>query len=405
MVEETALKPLSALQKWVIAFALVSMGVGMTISFVVAPPLARDAGLSEIQVAGVLTLSSLFFTFLTPVWGNLANRYGRKRVMAFALFSAAITNAAFILSLSAALKGMVVGLNAFLLLAVVRLSFGVLASGLQPASFASMTDSTTAKDRAAGLGFLGAAMSVGSILGPSTAALLAPIDPLAPLWGSVAFSAIGGLIVMFTLPNDATVDHDSVRPKRMSFLDPRVRGYLIFLMSYFIAVACVQQTLAWFVTDRFDLDRSSAVEAAGWVFGVMSLTMILTQTFYVSRYKPKPEFMLPLGLLLVPIGYGLSILPLPFLAMCASFGLVGIGSALIVPAINALGTLAVDPHEQGGAAGLLSAAPPAGFVLGPLLGAWLYMFNRSLPLIVSAVAMSTLLGFVLLRMRGRRGHA
>ena len=81
MSEAAPVRPLSRLQKWVIAFGLLSMGVGFTISFVVAPPLARSAGLTELQVAGMLTLSSLLFAFMTPVWGRISGRIGRKRVI------------------------------------------------------------------------------------------------------------------------------------------------------------------------------------------------------------------------------------------------------------------------------------------------------------------------------------
>ena len=105
MTEDAPVRPLSRLQKWVIAFGLLSMGVGFTISFVVAPPLARDAGLTEIQVAGVLTISAFLYAFFTPIWGRIANRYGRKRVMVFALFATALANSLFLLILDAALKG------------------------------------------------------------------------------------------------------------------------------------------------------------------------------------------------------------------------------------------------------------------------------------------------------------
>ena len=64
-----------------------------------------------------------------------------------------------------------------------------------------------------------------------------------------------------------------------------------------------------------------------------------------------------------------------------------------------MGTLAVQQHEQGGAAGLMAMAPPAGFVIGPLLGGALYMFHHDLPLMISAVSMSALLIYALVRMR------
>lgn len=401
MSETRALKPLSRLQKWVLAVALVSMGFGMTISFVVAPPLARDAGLTEREVAGVLTGSSLLFAIMTPIWGRLSGQYGRKRVMLFALVASAVTNTLFIFTLSAALNGVLLGLQAFALLAVVRSSFGLLASGLQPSAFAAMTDATTAHDRASGLGFLGAAMSVGSILGPTGAFVLARFGALAPLWGSVVVALICASFVLFVLPKDDP-DKTVERPKPLSMWDNRVRVFVIFMISYFTAVACMQQTLAWFIADRYGYDRQEAVQATGGIFAIMAICMVIVQTFYVSKYKPKPRAMLPIGIVLVAAGYAFSILHVPFIALCFAFAVVGAGSALVVPALNALGTLAVHPHEQGSAAGLMAMAPPAGFVIGPLIGGELYMHHHDLPLMVSSLAMAGLLAFALLRMREGR---
>ncbi len=399
MSEIAPVRPLSRLQKWVIAFGLLSMGVGFTISFVVAPPLARDAGLTEVQVAGVLTTSALLYALFTPVWGRIANRYGRKRVMVFAMLATAVTNSFFLLTLDAALSGVFVGIQTFFLLAGVRIAFGLLSSGLQPAAFASMTDATTYRDRAAGLGFLGAAMSVGSILGPAAAAILARFGALAPLWGSVAFSAFCGLGVLFVLPKDEPHDATVKRPKPLSMNDARVRPFFWLLIFYFMAVGIVQQTLAWFAKDRYGLERAEAVESAGWIFAVMAIAMVLVQTFYVNRFKPRPRFMLPIGLALVAVGYGLAIPHLPFWFVCLAFAVVGSGSALIVPALNALGTMAVGPEDQGSAAAVMASAPPFGFVLGPLIGAALYMVHNDLPLTASALALVGLFIAVLVLMK------
>ena len=42
-------------------YTIIAMGAGMSINFVVVAPLARKAGLTEIEVAGILTLSAALF--------------------------------------------------------------------------------------------------------------------------------------------------------------------------------------------------------------------------------------------------------------------------------------------------------------------------------------------------------
>ena len=84
---DVPLRPLTPFQQGMIAFASVAMGAGMTINFVVVAPLARQAGLTEIQVAGILTLSAAIYALMIPQWGRWADRFGRKRVMVFSLLS------------------------------------------------------------------------------------------------------------------------------------------------------------------------------------------------------------------------------------------------------------------------------------------------------------------------------
>ena len=45
----------------------------------------------------------------------------------------------------------------------------------------------------------------------------------------------------------------------------------------------------------------------------------------------------------------------------------------------AFATLVVEPHEQGGLAGLMGSAAGMGFVIGPLIGGFLYRLEHTLP--------------------------
>jgi MFS family permease len=387
---DTPLRPLTSFQQSMIALASVAMGAGMTINFVVVAPLARKAGLTEIQVAGILTLSAAIYALMIPQWGRWADRFGRKRVMVFSLMAMGFTNMAFLFALDAALAGAITGLTMFFTLVFVRIWFGLLSPGLQPASMAAMTDATTAKTRAAGLGMLGAAMSIGSILGPAGATVLAPFGALVPLWGSIVLCISCGVLIAFALPKSRQTRSSAQRPKPLAIRDPRVFPHLLFIFTYFVAVGMIQQTLGWFIEDRYNLGEEQTVLYTGIAFACLAVMMVFIQFGYVQPRKPDPRRMLPLGLILVAIGYVLANLLMPFWAICIAFLIVGAGAALAVPAANALGSLSVNREEQASAAALLSAAPPAAFVFGPLVGATLYQVSAPLPLYVSATVMAIL---------------
>ncbi|MCR9079780.1 MAG: MFS transporter [Hyphomonadaceae bacterium] len=387
---DVPLRPLTPFQQGMIAFASVAMGAGMTINFVVVAPLARKAGLTETQVAGILTLSALIYALMIPQWGRWADRFGRKRVMVFSLMAMGFTNMAFLFALEAALAGMITGLTMFFTLVFVRVWFGLLSPGLQPASMAAMTDATTPKTRAAGLGMLGAAMSIGSIIGPAGATVLAPFGALVPLWGSIVFNITCGILIAFALPKSRSTRQSAQRPTPLAMRDPRVLPHLMFLFTYFVGVGMIQQTLGWFIEDRYDLGEERTVLFTGIAFACLAVMMVIIQFGYVQPRKPDPRRMLPVGLFLVAIGYVLANLLMPFWAICIAFLIVGGGAALAVPAANALGSLSVERREQGSAAALLAAAPPAGFIFGPLIGATLYQVSAALPLYLSAVLMTAL---------------
>lgn len=387
---ETPLRPLTRMQTAIIALGVCAMGVGMTINFVVVTPLAREAGLSEQEVAGILTASALFFAIMTPVWGRWADRFGRKRVMVASLFFAGLTNAVFALALNAALTGIVTGLTTFFLLSAIRTSFGLLSPGMFPASMGAMIEATTPVNRAAGLGLMGTAMSIGSIVGPAGAAALAPFGALAPLWGSIVFSWACALVLAFGLPKSRAARPGGVRPKPLKMRDKRIFPHLVFLLSYFMIVGAIQITLAFLITDRYGYEREAAVGATGLAFAALALAMVCVQFGYVQRKNPNPRLMLPAGLTIIMAGYVGAALFGPFWALCACFFIVGIGAALVVPAANALGSLSVEPHEQASAAAVLSSAPPWAFVVGPLIGASLYQMHPLAPLLVSAGMMGVL---------------
>lgn len=394
---DTPLRPLTGLQQAVIALAMVSMGAGMTINFVVVSPLARDAGLTELQVAGILTFSAALYAFTIPIWGRLADNYGRKRVMIFSLCAMATTNMAFLFGLNAALTGVVTGTMSFLLLAFIRLWFGILAPGMQPAAMATMTDATTPQNRAAGLGMLGAAMGIGSIIGPAGATVLSHFGALAPLWGTIVFCYIVAIVLAFALPPTRTTRAALARPAPLSVFDKRVMPHLVFLFTYFVGVGMIQQTLAWFIQDRYGFvdtatrtAREQAVFFTGLIFTCMAVALLVVQFGYVTPRKPDPRRMLPVGLGLVTVGYIMADSVQPFWALCVAFTVVGVGAALAVPAANAMGSLSVPRPSQGGAAALLAMAPPSGFIFGPLLGASLYAVDHRYPLYASALLMGVL---------------
>ena len=164
----------------------------------------------------------------------------------------------------------------------------------------------------------------------------------------------------------------------------------------------VQQTIGWFVEDRYRFtgtpDQSAAeaaVAATGAIFACAAIAAIVTQFGYVARLRPDPRRILPIGLGLIAAGYFAADLFYPFWMLCLSYGVIGIGGALAISSANAIATFAVPREEQGAAAAFMATAPPAGFVIGPLLGAVLYQVSPKLPLLGTATIAAILAVYAL----------
>ena len=72
-----------------------------------------------------------------------------------------------------------------------------------------------------------------------------------------------------------------------------------------------------------------------------------------------------------------------FPTLAIGMGFLGIGMGLCMPAISAGASLAVEAEEQGAVAGMVSACPAFGFMIGPITAGFLYQIHAPLAAIFS----------------------
>jgi len=143
-----------------IIFALVLLGaMGFSIVLPSIMFVAEDFGGGEAMAGWIVASYAIGQLIATPIWGRLSDRYGRKLVLALC---AASTMIAFL--------GLAFAYDAFTLFAS-RL-VGGLAGGLFSVSQAWVADTTTPRNRARGMGIMGAGISLGFILGPFVGGIL-----------------------------------------------------------------------------------------------------------------------------------------------------------------------------------------------------------------------------------------
>ncbi len=355
---------------------LITSGMGNGMLFALMPPLARDIGLPEIAVGAVYSISAVLFTIMSQVWGAVSDRIGRKPVVLIGLVGYAASTLVFAQVMALALAGVLGATTAGVLLVVARALFGAIGSAGGPAAQAYVADRTTPAERTGAVAGLTSAFPLGAMIGPAFAGLTAPtLGYVTPLVITAALSIAGALAVRAMLP-ERTPPRDRDRPGVFSSFamvgDPRLTAILVVGVLTWIAQAAHLQMGAFFIIDRLGVSLEAATLKAGIMLSVGAAAVLLAQGVIVPRLKLKPRTALVVGAAIMAGGMAFMIVAGTYLAAVIGFATTAFGFGLNRPGVGAAASLAVEPPEQGRAAGLAAASAGVGFLVGPLTGLGVY---------------------------------
>ena len=160
---------------------LFATAAGQAFVFAILPPLGRSVGLDEIRITAIISTSALVFTLVAPFWGRFSDRVGRKPVILIGLMGYCLGSLGFALLFFLAGQGLVTGLSLFVIALIVRSLQAATMSATHPGCTAYAADHTVAQFRIKTLSRLSSANSIGMIMGPVMAGLVAGLGLLAPL--------------------------------------------------------------------------------------------------------------------------------------------------------------------------------------------------------------------------------
>ncbi|MCY4526244.1 MAG: hypothetical protein OXB89_06510, partial [Anaerolineaceae bacterium] len=89
------------------------------------------------------------------------------------------------------------------------------------------------------------------------------------------------------------------------------------------------------------------------------------------------------------------------LQVILAMALLGLGIGMVQPGFRSAVTFAVEPHEQGAAAGLASSIPAYSYIIGPALGTALYGINPVSPFLLASLVLLAGIGVLVLHPRTR----
>ena len=341
---------------------LFATAVGQAFVFAILPPLGRSVGMDEIHITAIISTSALVFTLVAPMWGRFSDRVGRKPVIIIGLMGYSIGSLSFAILFGLAGAGTITGTTLFFTALILRSLQAATMSATHPGCMAYAVDHTVAQFRIKTLARLSSANSIGMIMGPVLAGLVAGLGLLAPLVVASILCAIAAIVIALKLSKGVPPRAISTQPKKIGYLDARVRIYLLSSIGAFTGFAMVQQTLAFRLQDTLFLSGIETAQYTGWAMMASAASTLVMQVVVAQRFNGPPITLVQWGAGILAGGTLAISLFDSWSAVVSSMVLIGAGLGLLMPAVSAGASIAVGPEEQGGVAGLISACPAAGFV-------------------------------------------
>jgi DHA1 family tetracycline resistance protein-like MFS transporter len=361
------------------------LGFGLILPLL--PFYAENYGASAILI-GLLTASYAAAQLIgAPVMGRLSDRYGRRPVLVASIggtlfgflllgFADPLGKTLAYLFSNASPKLMLQNSCILGIMFISRIIDGLTGGNITVAQ-AYISDVTDQKDRAKGLGLIGAAFGLGFILGPAAGGLLSTWGFAVPAFVAASLAAVNLASIIINLPESLTTEMRarlSMRARPAFTLNAllqaitRVRvGPLIHIRFFFgLAFSMFQTIFPLYAQSHLELN---AVKT-GFVLTYVGVLAALVQGLAVGRISRRfsdPQI----------IVWGSAIMGVALFAW-AGVPNVWVMLVVITPIALAGGTLntilnsaltkAVYPEEIGGTLGLSTSAESLTRVISPTLG-------------------------------------
>ncbi|HTI13149.1 MAG TPA: MFS transporter [Dictyobacter sp.] len=357
-------------------------GFGLIIPLL--PFWAERLGANPLGIGTLITIYALAQFIFTPLLGSLSDRYGRRPIILWSLLIEALS-----LVLTA-----VSGSFAMLLLA--RAIGGLGASNIGSAQ-AVVSDVTSNSNRAKGMGYIGAAIGAGFVLGPALGGLLTPIGPTLPFWVAAGIALLNACLVFFLLPethrphtnNTGANNHNQpintlLHNFRHAAHMPVILRLILVNLIYTVAFAGMETIFPLFSQKTFGWGATQNA----YMFTYIGFIVILMQGGIVRQLVKhwREQTIMWIGLLILALGLITLAFSSHFALLLISIGLISVGDGAVSPTISTTLSFVSAADAQGETLGLAQGFAGLGRIIGPALaGSVDTLSNPSMPLLISGI--------------------
>lgn len=329
------------------------------------PAIKEALQISQFQVGLLITFFSAAAALAIPFLGYLSDRVGRKAIIVPALV---------LYGLGGAFSGVVAAFwqNPYHYILAGRVIQGLGAAGTAPLAMALAGDLLETKERSEGMGILEAANGAGKVLSPIIGAAVALIVWYALFFSYAILSVPVALLVWF-LVREPQWEGQKIPFKQylrdlLAIFDKKGVS-LLLNFSGGLAILFILFGVLSFTSDILVSTFKLGGVTKGLILSVpllaMSITAYLTGLYLRKKGRYFKVFFL-LGLIIVAAAMG--VLPLccrSLIVYPVVLALLGLGSGMVLPAVNTMVTSATKSSQRGGVTSLYGSIRFLGVALGP----------------------------------------
>jgi len=352
-------------------------GIGLVIP--VMPQYLETFGVAG-QALGFIIASFALGQFLfSPLAGDLSDTLGRKKLIIVGLIIFSASQLWF-------------GLATYeWMLYAARFISGIGGAFLIPATMAFVADITTLKERGKGMGFLGASMSLGFMVGPALGGFLASVSLTFPFYMASLAAVIAAVVSFFILPDiKNAVSEIPAEPKKSENILTQMKKsvqtpYFMMLIIIFVftfGIANFQTTFSLYVDHKYNYTPQdiAIVLTVGGFIGVIVQTIVVDKLF--KRFGELNVILV--NLVVAAVAFLLFFLVDSFALVLLVATIFSTATTLIRPAVNTV-ISKLAGNEQGFAAGMNNAYMSLGSMIGPALAGMFFDININSPFIIGSV--------------------
>jgi MFS family permease len=324
--------------------------------------------------------------------------------------------------LALGLAGLIAPMTAFLIFVGGRALYGAFGSAAPPAVQAYVAARTDGAARTSALALIASSFGLGTIIGPAVAPLLifAPLGLSAPL---IIFAGIGGLVLAalaLLLPDDtptnqargrvaaypyvggsddtgASLADEDQYPGPLRWRDPRILPWHMIGVAGGHGHAALLGVIGFLVIDIVALPLADAQQYIAITLIAGAGASLLAQWWLIPQLALGPRQLVLWGSVVAAAGSLVTGLSDEIYGVVIGFALASLGFGLFRPGFTSGASLAVGPHEQNAAAGMVTSVNGVAFIAAPALGVAFYTWSMPLPFIIAALLMIGLALWVALR--------